>query len=109
MLDKPFVTTPKDSSEVVPELRAAGDSEVPETLTLPLPPGVAEKLMLPLRAPLTLGVNMMCTVHEAPAAKVVTHDTQSVPVGLWMTNSLLLEVRQIAPLPSWPVFVMVKL
>jgi hypothetical protein len=105
----PVETEPKERLDVAPQLREAGDSEVPDTLTLPRPPGSAEKLTVPLRSPVAFGENPTRTVHEAPAANVVTHETQSVPVGLWMANSLLSDDTQTAPLGSWPVFVMVKL
>jgi hypothetical protein len=69
---------------------------------------VAEKVTVPLRFPLAAGLKMMRTVQDAPAAKVVTPDTQSPPEPPWMVNSPLVAVRVTGPLVCSPVFVMAK-
>jgi hypothetical protein len=109
VLDDPTATEPKERVETPPVVSAAADSDVPVRLTLPLPPGVAEKLRTPLRLPLAIGVKMMRTVHDAPAASVVTPDTQSPVNPLWITKSASVEATLIGPLAVCPVFVMVKL
>jgi hypothetical protein len=69
---------------------------------------VAEKLMLPPRARGAVGANTMRIVQDAPGARAVTPGTQSVPVGVWVANSLLVDVTLSTPLVCWPVFVIVK-
>jgi hypothetical protein len=81
----------------------------PEMLMPALPPGVAEKVTVPVRGPPRLGENTMCTVQAVFGARLVLPDTQSKAPPVWTTKSALSDLTVIAPLVCWPVFVIAKL
>jgi hypothetical protein len=108
-LDCPTITDPNDGRLVVrPAVRLAGVIPVPKTLRFSLPPGVAEKVMKADCPPADRGVKTTRTSQDSPSASVVVPDTQPAEAPLWITKSGLLDAKVIAPLDSWPVFVMAK-
>ncbi len=104
-------TTPTKGMQFpVPSLgESAGQTPVPDTPTPALPPGVAERVTVPVPATGRVGENTMCTVQAVPGTRVVLPDTQSKAPPVWTAKSALSGVRVIAPLVCWPLFRIVKL
>jgi len=97
LLDDPRTTVPS-KTDAVELARLPGVMPAPEALTLPLPPGVAEKVKTADRAPAALGVNTMRTVQLALAASVVVPERQSPVAPAWMANSALFDATVMTPL-----------
>jgi len=75
-----------DPNVQIPALRSRESTSVALrcllTFTLPLPPGVAEKVTVSERSPTAVGVNTMRTAQLALAASVVVLEKQSQVRGL---------------------------
>jgi hypothetical protein len=80
---------------------------VPDTATVPLPPGAAENVMVPERAPAAAGLKPMRTVHVPFGASAFPVQSPATPDRT--ENSLLSEVTAIVPLLRGPVLVTRKL
>jgi hypothetical protein len=66
----------QDPSVAVPRVQL-GNTPLPVTFTLPLPPGVAKKVIVSERLSRAVGVNTMRTVQLEYEVRVVTPEAQS--------------------------------